>query len=171
MFLLHSDWLLVMIIDTTIGYWLRTLDPESIGNAVVISLLSCSFHTSYTLQVLPASLPTFWFLTERGSNFAQGTFLLVAATRLRLKNTRSNVEFSPISDLRLLILWPPVNMWWTDHPVHHIFTMISSFHLHSWWRHLITGWTNLKISSSFHHALLALYRNTPKRNGKFQRPL
>jgi len=41
-------------------------------------------------------------------------------------------------------------------------------HFHFLWRNSITGWTILKISTLFHHALMVL-RNTPKRNEKIWR--
>jgi len=68
-----------------------------------------------------------------------------------LKNKRSNVKFAAKVD------WRPVVQY--GHQVYHIFSFSPKNHAHYLyfrWRNSITGWTISKISTSFHHALMAI---------------
>jgi len=98
--------------------------------------------------VFPVSRPPFWFPVELPSNCALGYDAITSGDFGILKNKRRIVQFASKGDLRPLIQWSSSlsDFHKNNHP----------HHLHFRWRNSITGWTILKISKSFHHALMAL---------------
>jgi len=111
----------------------------------------CGFHYNFTNAMSDLSVSSFTYtLLISGWSWIESCIGHVAISSGDfgiLKNKRSNVVFDYKSDLRPLIQWSP--------SLSHFHKKIIPY-LHFRWRSSITGWIILKISTSIHHALMAL---------------